>query len=354
MWRVAGICFDHFHMGDLLRYAHEHPKAEIVALCDEQPERTVDAQRKFAIPPRCVWSDVAECLQASRPDIVILCPSVARHVDWVEKVAGRARAILLEKPFAQNVADADRMIAATKAAGTVFAVNWPMVWEPCHVKCHELIISGAIGEVQSVRYYGGNRGPLYHGADKTEHNPTDADKAASWFYRESEGGGSLRDYLGYGTTLGTWFNGGQRPKEVIAMWDHVEGGSLEVDEHSVVVARYATGLSSFETRWGTLSDPWVVQPEPRTGFIISGAEGTLSSWDYDEHVTLRTRKNPEGERVPSPPLAAARRDPIAYMIDCLENNRPVDGPLDPAVSRIGQEIIDAAIESAQTGKAVAL
>ena len=33
-WRVAGINFDHLHMGDLLREVHEHPNAEIAGICD--------------------------------------------------------------------------------------------------------------------------------------------------------------------------------------------------------------------------------------------------------------------------------------------------------------------------------
>ena len=45
-WRVAGINFDHFHMGDLLRMAHEHPDAEIVAICDEYPPPMVDTGSK--------------------------------------------------------------------------------------------------------------------------------------------------------------------------------------------------------------------------------------------------------------------------------------------------------------------
>ena len=36
-WRIAGINFDHFHMGDLLRQTSEHPNAEIVGISDEKP-----------------------------------------------------------------------------------------------------------------------------------------------------------------------------------------------------------------------------------------------------------------------------------------------------------------------------
>ena len=46
-WRIAGINFDHFHMGDLLRYAVEHPRAEVVGICDERSERMQEAIRKL-------------------------------------------------------------------------------------------------------------------------------------------------------------------------------------------------------------------------------------------------------------------------------------------------------------------
>lgn len=354
MWRVAGINFDHFHMGDLLRRVHEHPDAEIVAVCDESPARMDEAVRNFSIQPDRVYSAIETCLVETKPDLVILCPAAARHAEYVEKVAPFGTAVLVEKPFAASLAEADRMIAAMAKTGKPLAINWPLAWYASHRKCHELCRSGAIGEVLEVHFHDGNRGPLWHGADKIEREPDDADKATSWFYRESEGGGSLQDYLGYGTTLATWFNGGQRPVEVMAMWDRVAGGSLEVDEHSITVARYASGLSKFETRWGTLSDPWTEQPEPRCGFVVRGSEGTITSWDYDEHITLRTRANPRGEKIYAPAPVFPNNNPVAYVLDCLATGREIEGPLSVTISRIGQEIVDAAVESARTGRVVRL
>ena len=55
-----------------------------------------------------------------------------------------------------------------------------------------------------------------------------------------------------------------------------EPTGLEVDEHSIVVARYAHGLSKFETRWGTFTDPWIIQPQPKCGFVILGTEGSVA------------------------------------------------------------------------------
>lgn len=352
-WKIAGINFDHFHMGDLLRMAHDHPGAEIVGIADEQLERMEESALKFGLGGEKIFTDYRECLERTRPDLVILCPAAARHAEWTEKVAPYGVHILMEKPFAASLAEADRMVAAMEETGKQLAINWPLAWVRSHVKCREVIRSGAIGEVCEVHFYDGNRGPLWHGADKIEREPSEEDKAASWFYRATEGGGSLQDYLGYGTTLGTWFNGGRKPVEVMAMWD-LENSGLEVDEHSVTVARYETGLSKFETRWGTFSDPWTHQPQPKCGFVVKGSEGTISSYDYEEFITVQTSSWPEGERVEAPELFAPNSNPVEYFLDCLEKDRPVEGPLSVEVSRIGQQIVDTAFASAKEGKALAL
>jgi len=71
-WRIAGINFDHFHMGDLLRQTAEHPNAEIVAICDEHPERMTEAARNFSLRPDQVFTDTRACLEQAKPDIVVL------------------------------------------------------------------------------------------------------------------------------------------------------------------------------------------------------------------------------------------------------------------------------------------
>lgn len=252
-FKIAGINFDHMHMGDLLRMVHEHPQAEIVGICDEQPERMTAAAANFGLGEEKVFTDYRACLETTTPDMVILCPATAEHALWTRRVAPYRTHILMEKPFASSLADADAMIAAVAETGRELIINWPLRWVASHVTTKRLIDDGRIGEVIEVHYYDGNRGPLWHTADKIETQPSAEAKAASWFYSKAAGGGSLLDYLGYGTTLGTWFMNGRTPTEVTAVAHQPEG--LEVDEHAIVIARYATGLSKFETRWGTFTDP---------------------------------------------------------------------------------------------------
>jgi glucose-fructose oxidoreductase len=353
-WKIAGINFDHGHMGDNLRMAFQHPDAEIVGICDEQPERMQRAAANFTIPRERLFTDYRQCLEQTRPDIVLLCPATARHGEWTRKVAPFGVHILMEKPFAASLAEADAMIAAVQETGKTLAVNWPLAWYPPHRTSKRLIDEGVIGRVIEVHYYDGNRGPLWHISDKIETDPeyVRRERSRTWFYRKDQGGGALLDYLGYGVTLGTWFLDGRAPIEVTAVVDQPEGA--EVDEHSITVARYDTGLSKFETRWGTFTDPWTHQPQPKCGFVLVGTQGTISSYDYERTVRIQTKDCPEGRDLPVDTLEPPYQNPVQYVIHCLESGQPVAGPLSPALCRIGQQIVDSAILSAQERRTVPL
>ena len=212
--RFVGINFDHMHMGDLLRMVFDHPQAEIVG---------------FATSIRPAWRrPSAASTSRRRTSLAIGGPAWRRPVpmppssvrplrsmrNWWNRSHRGASTSLIEKPFAASLADADRMIAAAAHAGVRLAVNWPLRWYPCHVTAYRLLREGRSATLQEVHYYGGNRGPLWHTADKREVTPTDEMKRQSWFYRRSTGGGSLLDYLGYGATLGTWYHDGRVPLEV--------------------------------------------------------------------------------------------------------------------------------------------
>ena len=150
--------------------------------------------------------------------------------------------------------------------------------------------------------------------------------------------------MGYGATLGSWYHGGAVPIEVTSVVDEPAG--LEVDEHSITVARYEAGLSKFETRWGTLSDPWTHQPLPRCGFVLVGTTGCISSYDFEKTVRLQTQADPAGTDVAVDPLTHPRQNPIQNFIHSLETGEPLHGPLSPQICRAGQRIVDSAVLSA--------
>ena len=352
-WKIAGIDFDHMHMGDNLRMIFDHPDADIVGICDENPERMTQATKDFGLSGDQVFTDYRELMDKTKPDIVVLCPATARHGEWTGKVATYGVHIIVEKPFAASLKEADAMAAAV-SGNQRLSINWPLTWMAGHRTAYRLIGEGLIGDVLEVHTYGGNRGPLWHLADKVETTAewVQANKAKSWFYKKAEGGGSLLDYAGYGTTLGSWYQGGRKPIEVTCVMDEPEG--LEVDEHSVTVARYAHGVSKFETRWGTFTDPWVHQPQPKCGFVVKGTGGTISIYDYEPKLRVQTNDCPEGKDVPVDPVESPFQNPIQHMIHCLENDLEIDGPSSVAISRIGQQIVDTAYKSAKEKRTLPL
>ena len=148
------------------------------------------------------------------------------------------------------------------------------------------------------------------------------------------------------------FLDGRKPLEVTATVDQPKG--LEVDEHSIVVATYEMGLSKFETRWGTFTDPWTNQPQPKCGFVVVGTEGTISSYDYESTIYVQSLADQEGEVLAVDQLEMPFQNPVQYMLDCLEKDKPIEGPLSVEIARVGQQIVDTAVRSASEKRTISL
>ena len=337
-------------MGDLLRLVAETPGCSIAGIYDADINKMSAAITTHSLPMDCVYTDLSTALSNSGADAAIVCSTTAEHANVTVAAFEAGLHVICEKPFAASVADADRMIDASATAGKTLAINWPLAWYPPHITTKRLIEDGVIGDVLEVHFYDGNRGPLRHLADKVEVSEADAAamKRASWWYDPARGGGSLLDYLGYGTTLGTWFMDGREPLSVTAITDNVD--ATFVDEHAIVVCRYASGLSKFETRWGTFSDPWTIQPQPKCGFVVVGTGGTISSYDYEDHVILQTVEQPVPTPVSVDILVAPMRNVIEHFDANATSLENLHAPLTPRICRIGQKIVDLAVASAAAGR----
>lgn len=360
-YTVAGINFDHFHMGDNLNIVRNNPNTELVAIADEDLEESTlglwETASELGLDDDQVFEDHQACLEAVDPDIVVMCPSPADQVEWVEKVAPYGVHVVLEKSTALTNEGYDRMIQAMEDGGGTFLTNWPLAWYQSHRTTKRLIDEGTIGDVVEVHYYDGNKGSgRFEKVEYTEAGELHfaggdqedvAAAAETWWHQEAKGGGSLVDYLGYGANLATWYRDGELPVDVTTR-THVPEWS-EVDIQSVTVARYeGKGHSKLETRWGTFTDPWVHQPQPKCGFVITGTAGTISSYDYESTVKVQDEETPEGYEVEVDELEAPVRDQFEYLVHCLDNDvKPEFPPLDPYHCRESNRIVVAARQSAQ-------
>lgn len=129
------------------------PNTRVVAICDIVPALTENFQRQWGTtwPDIQVYSDYREMLAREEIDILSVCTPDNRHADIVIAAAERGiPAILCEKPLATTLADADRMIAAIEAHGTLVSVEHTRRWDPFFHRAKEIIDAGMIGTVRTI------------------------------------------------------------------------------------------------------------------------------------------------------------------------------------------------------------
>ncbi len=340
-WRFVAANFDQMHQNSNIAAVVAHPDAELVGVCDEDPSTSTGSMdaaiAEHDIPTEAVYDDLDACLDETGPDLVLGCPMNAEHANFVERVAQYDVHVAIEKPFAMTLADADRMIETMAGSDNHLVVNWPIMWDPVRHEVHRQVSAETIGDVREIQYYGGNAGA-----------PPDD----SWFYEADAGGGSMLDYLGYGVTFSTWVRDGELPEAVISE-TYVPPG-FEVDVQSASTCVYDTGLSTYQTTWRMLSNPWEVEPQPMKGYEIIGERGSISTRERGIPIRIQTEEELEGYEVEPAELPDRFTDLAHYLVDLLETGREPEGPLDPTLCREAQRIIETAQISADRGERVAL
>ena len=88
-----------------------------------------------------------------RPDVdaVIVTTPHHLHADATVLALNQGKHALVEKPLCTTVEDADRMIAAARAAGRILAVGYHQRFRVTNRAAHDLIRAGAIGRLQTVQ-----------------------------------------------------------------------------------------------------------------------------------------------------------------------------------------------------------
>lgn len=130
----------------------QHPRCEVVALCDALPERAKLRAAEWGISPR-LYSDLAQVLDDPGVDAVELLTPTWMHADQIVAALAAGKHVSCQKPLAVTVAEADRIAAAVARARTTFRVTENFLYYPPIVKAKALLDAGAIGEPSLVRIH---------------------------------------------------------------------------------------------------------------------------------------------------------------------------------------------------------
>jgi predicted dehydrogenase len=126
---------------------------ELAWCCDPSPQAREHVATRF--PRSRVTGDLAEVLADESVDAVALATPVPTHADVAARVLEAGKHCFVEKPLAQSVPDAERVVAAAQDAGRVLMVGHLLEYHPGVQKLKELTESGELGD--RIYYIYGNR-----------------------------------------------------------------------------------------------------------------------------------------------------------------------------------------------------
>lgn len=123
------------------------PGLELVAVADER----ADLVEGFARDHGCEWTtDYAQLIRRPDIDAVIVTSYTSAHADHVELAAAAGKPVLLDKPIATTLADADRIVEAGRTVPVMLA--YLLRFLPAYLEVKKAVDEGAVGELVSGIY----------------------------------------------------------------------------------------------------------------------------------------------------------------------------------------------------------
>lgn len=129
------------------------PGCELAWCCDSSPAAR---ERPPLFPPGTrLTGELADLLGDNSLDAIVLATPVSTHAKLAEAVLEAGKHCFVEKPLAQSVPEAQRVVAIAESRGRTLMVGHLLEYHPAVRKLKELIDSGELGE--RIYYIYGNR-----------------------------------------------------------------------------------------------------------------------------------------------------------------------------------------------------
>jgi UDP-N-acetyl-2-amino-2-deoxyglucuronate dehydrogenase len=209
------------------------PNARIARVMDVREELARDLGQKHGAP----WTTSQEDLLAD-PAVEAVYVAVPHflHAPITVAAAAAGKHVLCEKPIATTLADADRMIAATRAAGVALSIPFAGLTTSTHRRAQHWIQEGLIGKVVGIQVFGLSDKPAsYWQGGYSGRSPSD------WrTQREKSGGGILVMNLVYNVNDLRQITG-LKPVRIYAEWDTFNTPGVDVEDYIAVSVRYDNG-----------------------------------------------------------------------------------------------------------------
>lgn len=337
--KVAIVGLEHGHVEGFLSQLPKHTAVQLVGIADANTELWQKYGKKYSLPDTLFYKSEANMIEKTRPQAVLVYTSIGEHRHAIEIAAPYGVSVMVEKPLTISLEDALAIRKAARDHKIQVLVNYETTWYTSNRAAYEEVREGRIGEIRRVVVHDGHQGP------KEINVPPEF---LNWLTDpEQNGAGALYDFGCYGVDLMTWMMHGETPLTVTAVVNHDKPHLYpKVDDDSTITLQYPRAQAVIMGSWN-----W---PFGRKDMEVYGATGYAITVAADQ-IRIRHEHDAEEHTTTAPALPARERDSLSYLSAVLRGEIVPKGDLTALDTNvIVMQILDAARESARTGRTVKL
>ena len=325
--------------------AAKNNNLEIVAICDVVPDNMEDKVLKHNLPDSVrKYTDYMEMLKMEKPELVAICTESGKHAEVAFDCIDNGCNVIIEKPIALSLKDADEIIRRAKDNGVKVCANHQNRFNKSIQKIRDALDKRRFGKLMyGTAHIRWNRGWEYYAR-------------AKWRGTWEQDGGALMNQCIHNIDLLRWMMGND-VDEVFAYTDKLNHDYIEAEDFGVAVVKFSNGS------YGIIEGTTDIYPQNlEETLYIFGNKGTVKAGGHSVNLIEEWRfadelDDPEevkrqfGENPPN--VYGFGHTPLyADMIDAIKNDRQ------PYVSgedgRRALELVLAIYKSAAEGRPVKL
>lgn len=328
----------HIHMESYERFV---PDAEVVAVYGRSEEKASAFAQQYGL--KAYYTDLDTLLAESDCEVVDICIPNHAHYEACIKSAKSGRHVIIEKPLALTLEQADEMIDTCRKLGKKLMYAEELCFAPKYERVKALVERGAVGDLYMIKQAEKHSGPH-----------------SRWFYeKDLAGGGVMMDMGCHALAWFRWILGGNpKVKSVYASMATVLHDT-ECDDNTVTLVEFENGVL------GIAEDSWAKHGGMDDRIEVYGTKGvsyadlfrgnsalTYSLEGYDYAMEKAGSSQGWSFTVYEEAFNQGYPQELAHFIECIRKD------LQPKVTgedgRAVLEMIYAAYESARTGQKVEL
>ena len=324
--------------------AAKNNKLEFVAMCDIDPEVMKEKSEKFDLADVKKYTDYHELLENEKPELVAIATESGKHAAIALDCIAAGCNVIIEKPIALSIADAQAIVDAGKKAGVVVCANHQNRFNKSVQYIRKALEEGRFGKLShGAAHVRWNRGKSYY-------------DQAPWRGTWAQDGGCLMNQCIHNIDLLRWMMGDDID-EVMAYTDQLQHNYLEAEDLGMALVKFSNG--SYGLIEGTtnvfpknLEETLYLFGEKGTAKAAGTSDNIIEEWrsadelDNSEEVKEQFSENP-------PNVYGFGHTPLyADVIDAIKTGR---APLvDAEAGKRALELVLAIYKSAAEHRPVKL